>query len=174
MTLLFKILWVPKIFYISPSKKQKQKTTHRKQRNFLTCFNIFPMKSLSGLKIHLLKAQTCNIFQFLCKNNQTDRREDGNLKVDVEQDVRTLGGWHWTWSSEPRDGASHAHRASPPSGPACLRPASRSAVTAWDPDYWHEPNLGPDLRVTLPQGLTPGSSKTKNRIWWHCCHCEVP
>ena len=153
MSLLFKILCVPKIFHIYPSKRKKNPHTHtyKKQRNFLTCFKIFPVKSLSGLKIHLLKALKYNIVQFLCKNNWLTGE-----KMEIWKSILNKTPAYLVDGTECREGMSQAR--------VSLRQASLSAVSAFETEYWKEPNLGPDLQATLLQGLKPGFSKIKKHI----------
>lgn len=64
-----------------------------------------------------------------------DMREDGNLKVNFEQNLCIIGGWHRKLNNECHDLMSRAHRASHPSGSRYFHEASFSAVTALKPEY---------------------------------------
>lgn len=64
-----------------------------------------------------------------------DMREDGNLKVNFEQNLCIIGGWHWKLKNECQDLMSGAQNAPHPSGSRYLCEAPFSAVTALKPEY---------------------------------------
>lgn len=101
-----------------------------------------------------------------------DMREDGNLKVNLEQNLCIIGGWHWKLKNECHGLMSRAHNAPRPSGSRYLHEAFFSAVTAFKTEYWNKLNLVPDIQVTLPQSVKLGFSKIKKDIQWRRSHGE--
>lgn len=99
-----------------------------------------------------------------------DMREDGNLKVNFEQNLYIIGGWHWKLKNECHGLMSRAHNAPRPSGSRYLHEAFFSAVTAFKTEYWNKLNLVPDIQVTVPQSVKLGFSKIKKDIQWRRSH----